>query len=198
MSEVDLIEKAVSERAWYPLAACVLTLVITLWRKAQPLVWERIPDRWQWVPATVLAGAGAFVDAEVSGKALVTALCLTFYSLFAGAMTAIGIAHTAKRIGAKPPTGPTIVAIVLFCASGCSSLPRPRAVSDVAHDLCESVLVGRAEVVQKAKQQGLSPLEVARALCLTNEVVRPFLSSADSAGDEAIGSAQNAGLLPKP
>lgn len=199
MQDLALVEKAFSERAWYPLAAALLTLVISLWRLWQPAVWDRIPEKWQWLPAVLVSTSGAFVDAETHGKTLLMALAMSGYALFSCAMTSIGILHTAKRMKAfvqKPPSAPTVISLVL-CAPllGCSSLPKPRSVSDVAHELCESVLIGRPEVVADAKRQGLNPLDVARALCITNDVVRPFLANAEDAGDEAVGSAQRAGLL---
>jgi len=195
------VVQAIDARAWYPLVAGLLTLAIHAYKKFQPLVWNKIPSRWQWAPAMLVAGATGFVDAELTGKTLTMALVMTLYSFFSIGAPAVGMAHTVKRIAAsknpRPPPSmkPTVVALILL-VPGCGLFhPSPRSVSDVAHDLCESVLVGRAEVLGQAKRAGLSPAEVAQALCAVNSIVRPFLLSAGDAGDAAVGNAQQAGLL---
>lgn len=96
--ELSPVVVAIEHRAWYSLAAAVLTLAIALWRRYQPLVWDRIPRRWQWLPAVLVPAAGAFVHAEMTGLSIGVALAVTLYAMISGGMTAIGLAHTAKRI----------------------------------------------------------------------------------------------------
>jgi hypothetical protein len=199
--ELDPIVQALQARAWYPFAAAALTVLVALWRRFQPLVWEKIPQRWQWVPVVFVAASGGFVHAEIAGSSLTVALTSAVYALFSGAMTSIGIAHTYKRVaGMKDVAKSAPVAIVLFLLlGGCASFKSTvRDVSDVARDMCEVVLAGRPEVVAQAKQQGLSPLEVAKALCAINTVVNPFLQGARDAGEDAVGEAHRAGLLRDP
>lgn len=86
--------------------------------------------------------------------------------------------------------------LLALALSGCGQL-RARTVSDVAHDACELFMVERAEVRMKAQRQGVSPLDVARALCAANEVVRPFLMAGREAAPEAVMAAQRMGALPK-
>lgn len=107
-SELSPVVIALEHKAWYPLAAALLTLLINLWKRLQPLVWDQIPTRWQWVPAVLVSGAGGFVHATLTDASLTTALAVAFYAMVSGGITAIGVAHTYKRISgnADSPNGP--------------------------------------------------------------------------------------------
>ena len=84
----------------------------------------------------------------------------------------------------------------LLASTGCASLKSTtRDISDVAHDMCEVVLMRRPEVLAQAKQQKLSPADVAKALCAVNDVVRPFLQGAHRAGAHAVVAAHRLGKL---
>jgi len=201
MTEFDVVLHAIQARAWYPLAAALLTVLIGLWRKLQPNVWSRIPTRWQWLPAVLVAGGGGFIDAASHGATWVFAVVTAVYAMLSGGVTAIGLAHTAKRVSGSVNTAGSVgtVALVLIAAlglGGCAAFRTTvRDVSYVAHDLCESVLAQRAEVRAQAERQGISPLDVARALCAINDVVRPFVAGAEHAGDQAVGAAHRMGAL---
>ncbi len=81
-----------------------------------------------------------------------------------------------------------------FALTGCGHV-EPKTVMDAAHDLCVTVFAGRPEIRAQAKKEGLSPIEVARAACAVNDIVRPFFAAGMSAGDEAMGKAQKLGLV---
>lgn len=197
MPELTAIEAAINARAWYPLAAAILAFCIGLYRKLQPVVWDRIPTKWQWLPVALLSSATGFVDVEMHGQTLLHAVLGAVNGFLLIGLPAIGMAHTFKRVVAstKPVVPPAVVALVLFLMPGCSVFKSPRSVSDAAHNLCELVLAERPEVIAQAKQKGISAEEVAKALCQINDIVRPFLAGASDAGDAAVGKAKAAGLL---
>ena len=87
---------AIKARAWYPFASIVLTFLIAAWKRVQPQVWDRIPDRYQWLVSALVAAAVAFVDAAAHSLGVEAALALAFYSLFAVAASAIGLHHAQK------------------------------------------------------------------------------------------------------
>lgn len=89
-----------------------------------------------------------------------------------------------------------IVFVFALLTASCSNLT-PKTVTDAAHDLCVAVFAGRAEVRAQAARQGVSPVDIARAACAINDVVRPFFAASQTAGDEAMGTAQKMGLVQK-
>lgn len=97
-SDITAIVAAVEARAWYPAIAGAITLLLVLLRRVAPETWARLPRRWQWVPAVVLAALAAFADAATSGVTWRVALALTAYSVLSAGMTAIGLHHAAKRV----------------------------------------------------------------------------------------------------
>ena len=118
MQDVEALVAAIQSRAWYPAAALGLTLLINAAKTASPALWDRIPQRLQYLPIVVLAGAGAFVDAWASGVNWQVALALAAYSLLA-ALAGIGAHHTAKRVN----PGSAAALLLLCCAplaTGCA------------------------------------------------------------------------------
>ena len=98
LEEISTVVAAIETRAWYPLAALLVTVVLRLLRQVQPEQWARLPQRWQWAPAVALSLLAAFVDAAASGATWQVALGMVAYSALA-ALTAIGAHHTSKRVG---------------------------------------------------------------------------------------------------
>jgi hypothetical protein len=81
--------------------------------------------------------------------------------------------------------------------SSCTNL-HPKTVSDAARDLCEAVFAQRPETIAQAKQQKLSPDEIAKIACAANAVVNPFLLAGRDAGDDAMGQAHKLGIVREP
>lgn len=105
--DITAIVAAVEARAWYPAIAGAITLLLVLLRRISPETWDRLPRRWQWVPAVVLAALAAFVDAASSGVTWKVALALTFYSVLSAGMAAIGLHHSTKRVTGSGSDGST-------------------------------------------------------------------------------------------
>lgn len=97
MTEIQNIVTAIESRAWYPLAALLVTIALRLLRQVSPEQWSRLPQRWQWAPAVLVSLLAAFVDAAASGATWQVALGMVAYSALA-ALTAIGAHHTVKRL----------------------------------------------------------------------------------------------------
>lgn len=98
-NEVVSIVRAAQDRAWYPLAGVLVTLLLRLWARMSPGLAERIPRRCQWVPPVATAGLAAFVEQQATGARWYVALALAAYAAFGAGGVAIGAHHAAKRIG---------------------------------------------------------------------------------------------------
>jgi hypothetical protein len=84
---------AVQSGAWYPILGLTITLVVTLFKRFQPLAFALLPTRLQWIPAVVLASLGSFaMSYEIGDRWLVAVI-----GAITAALTAIGAHHTAKR-----------------------------------------------------------------------------------------------------
>lgn len=92
----DIIQ-AIETRAWYPLAAMLITAAIALWRRVAPQIFERIPARWQWLPAVLLNAGAAFVEASQSGLAWSVALVMAVYAAMVGGTVSVGTHRIAKE-----------------------------------------------------------------------------------------------------
>ena len=97
-TDITAIVQSIQAHAWYPAAAGVITLLLALFRRIAPATWDRLPRRWQWVPAVVLATLGAFVDGYAQGVPWRVALALAAYAALTAGMAAIGLAHAGKRV----------------------------------------------------------------------------------------------------
>lgn len=106
MPDLTSTLQALQAHAWYPAAAGIVTLLLALFRRVAPGTWERLPRRWQWVPAVTLAALGAFVDAFSTGVSWRVALVLTAYGAVTAGLAAVGLLHTAKRITDRPTPPP--------------------------------------------------------------------------------------------
>lgn len=84
--------------------------------------------------------------------------------------------------------------LVLLALSACTNL-HPKTVSDAARDLCITVFSERPEVIRQAKNENISPIDIAKAACAVNDVLNPFLLAGRQAGDEAMGQSQKLGLV---
>lgn len=136
-TDITTIVQSIQAHAWYPAAAGVITLLLALFRRVAPATWDRLPRRWQWVPAVVLATLGAFVDGYAQGAPWGVALALAGYAAATTGMAAIGLAHAGKRIGESGGTTPTATApvvetppatlrsltllLALFAVTGCAT-----------------------------------------------------------------------------
>lgn len=83
----------------------------------------------------------------------------------------------------------------VFCTSCAAFKSVVRPISDIAREMCEATLVSRSEVKAQAAREGLTPIEVAQALCALNDVIQPFLVRANEAGDQAVRAATRSGAL---
>lgn len=193
----DLIPKlieAAQERAWYPLIAIVCSMVIAIWRKVQPLAFERIPPQLQWIPAVVLAALASFVESQASGVGWQVAIGLAFWAAFAAGIPAIGLHRVVKEVAKKPEGGSgstggkatgllgSIVLVVALCLPlpGCAEArPILRTVDDVAKNLC---------ALFYAEKQSLSVEDAARSFCRTRDAWEPWI-------DEALRAQQAGGAV---
>jgi hypothetical protein len=96
---ITVLVAALSARAWYPLAAALVTCVIQVLKLVTPTTWERLPRRWQWVPAVLLATLGAFAEAASAGEHWGTAVALAVYGGITIGLASLGILHAGKRLG---------------------------------------------------------------------------------------------------
>jgi len=130
---VGSIETAIRDRAWYPLAAALLTVVIELLRRWRPQLVAWLAPRWQWVPACVLAAAVAFVDAQASGLGWTVALALAVYSGVTAGPAAVGLHRIAKESSGSALAGLLVVALAAPMLGGCAgSLETARAAAPLA------------------------------------------------------------------
>ena len=81
MDNITQLIQAIQTHAWYSVAALALTLAILVWKQVQPQVWAKIPEKWQWVPAVVLAAVTAFVAAWQTGATVVQAVAVALLTL---------------------------------------------------------------------------------------------------------------------
>jgi hypothetical protein len=139
--EADTLGKlieAIQQRSYYPLAAYLLTILIAVWARWQPRLFEPkggkgalIPDRLQWLPAVLLAGAGAFVGAFASGLSWQLAIGVTAYTMAVGGPMAVGVHRIAKETSGhkgapasgSPSAGGIAAGLVLFLAVAGWSAP---------------------------------------------------------------------------
>lgn len=92
---------AIESRAWYSLAGLLVTLLLRLWSALAPRLSERIPRRWQWVPAVAVSSLAAFVDQQVAGAHWLVALGMAVYAAVSAGGVAIGAYHTVKRVAGQ-------------------------------------------------------------------------------------------------
>ena len=97
-TDITTIVQSIQAHAWYPAAAGVITLLLALFRRVAPTTWDRLPRRWQWVPAVALATLGAFVDGYAQGVSWRVALALAAYAALTAGAAAIGLVHVTKRV----------------------------------------------------------------------------------------------------
>ena len=117
-TDITTIVQSIQAHAWYPAAAGVITLLLALFRRVAPATWDRLPRRWQWVPAVLVATLGAFVDGYAQGAPWGVALALAGYAAVTAGLAAVGLVHVTKRVtgsgtdgstpadSAAPPTAP--------------------------------------------------------------------------------------------
>lgn len=184
---------AIQARAYYPLFAFALTILIAIFARWQPRLFEPqgdkppiIPERIQWLPALLLAGATAFVGAWSSGLSWHMAVGVALYTMAVGGPATVGVHRMAKEArgrkgepasGRPPNVGGIAAGVVLFVAvaigsgaPGCSSAkPILRTVHDVARSLC---------AIHYAELHGFSVEDAAKAFCSTEEALRPWIDEA--------------------
>ena len=106
-TDITTIVQSIQAHAWYPAAAGVITLLLALFRRVAPTTWDRLPRRWQWVPAVALATLGAFVDGYAQGVSWRVALALAAYAALTAGAAAIGLVHVTKRVTGSGADGGT-------------------------------------------------------------------------------------------
>ncbi len=205
-ADIGRLIEAIQQRAWYPLVAYVLTIMIALWARWQPRLFEPqgdkpaiIPTRVQWLPALVLAGAGAFVGAWSSGLSWQLAVGVTLYTMAVGGPMSVGVHRIAKEASGRkgePASGRSgagglaaglvlFVAVAGWSAPACSSAkPILRTVNDVARSMC---------AIFFAERQGISIQDAARAFCATENALRPWIDEALKAQAAAAARAEAEG-----
>lgn len=104
-TDITAIVQSIQAHAWYPAAAGVITLLLALFRRVAPATWDRLPRRWQWVPAVVLATLGAFADGYAQGVPWSVALALAAYAALTAGAAAIGLVHVTKRVTSSGSDG---------------------------------------------------------------------------------------------
>lgn len=172
--------KALQERAWYPLFAYAFTALIALWRKARPGWFEvvngeepLINPRFQWIPALLVVGMSAFVEAFASGLSWMVACGLGLFALVTSGPAVIGgwrIVKETKGEGGATSKASSLT-LLFVCGGiglgGCSVVkPVVKTVDDVAKDLC---------AIHYGEEFGVSFDEAARKYCELRKDWAPFI-----------------------
>lgn len=175
---------AIRDRAWYPLFAYLFTVLIAIWSRWQPRLFEPrgdkpalIPPGVQWLPAVVLTGFTAFVEAFVAGLSVDLALAVTFYAMAVGGPLTVGVHRIGKEVRSpKFPTVPTRsggALLVLFAIGlsgatvSCAAVkPVVRTIDDLARESCQFYF---------RDTLGISFEDAARTYCKTREDWAPFI-----------------------
>lgn len=98
---------AIQARAWYPLAALILMLVLQLIRKGPSqfqALWAKIPSGWRFVGPMFTGAATAFVAAFSSGASLKQALIAAVSGVIGIGLPASGL-HAWVRESPLPVDG---------------------------------------------------------------------------------------------
>jgi hypothetical protein len=128
---------------------------------------KKLPPKLQYLPGLVLALVGAFVEQVKAGSTIWDfALVLLF-----GWLGGTGTYHVAKRLpGAGSKAAAALVLLVAVpCMSGCGIV---RSASDEVASVCEGYLAAQPQVQAQAARERVSPLDIARAICLANDAGR--------------------------
>lgn len=111
MTELEALGQVMAARSWWPAVSGVVVLLLLVLRRVAPAQWARLPRRWQWVPAVLLALLGGATEAIVRGADWRETLAAALYAVIAVGLPAIGLYHSSKRIG--PGGGPELPALEL-------------------------------------------------------------------------------------
>lgn len=146
---LQLFTQALAERAWYPAAASLFTLLIMVLRHWQPRLFEGemgkppiVPKRWQWTVALGTVGMTAFVEAFSRGLGVDMAIGLTVFAMLTGGTSAVGVHRIGKELLSNKPKLPPSAGgvLLLVCAlglGGCAAVkPIVRTVDDLAREAC--------------------------------------------------------------
>lgn len=99
MNELQPILEAIETRAgWYPILGAVVTVVVMALKRVSPDLWAKLPQKWQWTPAVLIALCGGFADSYAADSVWWVALLMAVYAAATAGMAAVGIHHTAKRV----------------------------------------------------------------------------------------------------
>ena len=178
------INDAIGQRAYYPLAAFLITILVSLLRKLGPDLFNRIPKNFQWLPAVILNAGGAFIEAEASGEAVSSAILLALYAAVLGGSASVGAHHISKRLSPVIKEGALGIALIVsvaFSLTSCAGIkPVIKTIDDLAQDACGMFFADR---------MGISWEDAARAYCNTREALAPFIDPLLEAQAKAGGEA---------
>ena len=82
------------------IAAVSIFLLLALWKKIKPNLWERIPKKWQWLIPAMLGFLSGFATALVAGKGWQGSALAGLVGLVEG-FTAMGM-HSGLKTSAAP------------------------------------------------------------------------------------------------
>jgi hypothetical protein len=129
---------------------------------------KKLPKWAQPIPGFAMALAVALLEQLQSGSTIWDSLLVLAFGFFGGA----GLYHTAKRWtpGASSKAAAALVLLVAVpCMSGCGIV---RSASDEVASVCEGYLAAQPQVQAQAAKERVSPLDIARAICLANDAGR--------------------------
>lgn len=179
---------AIQAKAWYPLIAYAIAIIISVWSRWQPRLLEEVDGkppilnpRIQWLPAVIIAGGSAFIDGYFSNYSWQLSLGLALYTMSTGGVGAVGVHRVAKE--AKGGAAAALVLVMILGLSQACSFQEAKGPINTADDVARYLCA-----VFHSKKAGISLQEAIDTSCDTLEKIRPFykpiiaLEKAGSAG----------------
>jgi hypothetical protein len=169
MPDAITLHALIVSHQWTALVAVLLVLAVACWRKAQPIVWDKLPQWARYAIPTLVVGVSGAAESlqhgETWGVAVLTAIV--------SAWTTIGGVKTAGILAKAPPTVVTAILFVGFvgAAHACTAqqLQQVQDVKSQAKGLCEQRLIERLAPVLLTQEQANVALEAARYACAAAE-----------------------------
>lgn len=176
MDEVKGLSDAIQVKAWYPLVAYAVALlirIITVWK---PRLLEEVdgkppllPKRIQWLPAVLIAAGTALWDGFSAGYSWQTSLILVVYAAATGGPGAVGVYRIGKETFKK--TAKVTAALLLLALplglSACAEVkPYLRTANDYAPSVCAAFF---------SQKQGISVEQAAELFCKTQKQLQPWI-----------------------
>lgn len=188
MDEVKGLSDAIEAKAWYPLVAYAVALLIRIFRTWKPRLFEEkdgkpaiLPARIQWLPALLLAAATACVDGFASGYSWKITLILVIYAAATGGVGAVGVHRVGKELAGK-----TLVLLCLLPALTACAEAKPylRTADDVASALCAAFF---------SEKQGISLEQAAETFCRDKRQIQPWIDQVLAMKKNGISASAEAG-----